>query len=92
MIKSKRNLGATLAAAAALTFITAPISTAFADDAAASQVQCFGVNACKGQGACKTAKNSCKGQNSCKGTGMMMMSADDCKAKGGTTEEAPATK
>jgi hypothetical protein len=24
--------------------------------------RCFGVNACKGQGACKSAKNDCKGQ------------------------------
>ncbi len=91
---SKKTLGATIAAAAALTFATAPVSTAFADDAAApaaasAQVQCFGVNACKGQSACKTAQNNCNGQNSCKGKGVMMLTPDDCKAKGGSTD-APA--
>ena len=85
---NKKTLGATIAAAAALTFATAPVSTAFADDApaASAQVQCFGVNACKGQSACKTAQNGCNGQNSCKGKGVMMLTPDDCKAKGGSTE------
>ena len=32
---------------------------------------CKGVNACKGQGACKSANNACKGQNSCKGKGWL---------------------
>jgi hypothetical protein len=90
MIRNKKTLGATIAAAAALTFATAPISTAFAADTAAGQVQCYGVNACKGQSECKTAANSCKGQNNCKGSGTMMMTADDCTAKGGTTD-APKT-
>ncbi len=30
---------------------------------------CKGMNACKGQGGCKTGNNGCKGQNSCKGQG-----------------------
>ena len=29
-----------------------------------ASVHCMGVNACKGQGSCKTAQNACKGQNS----------------------------
>jgi hypothetical protein len=72
-----------LAAAAAVMFSTAAISTASADDA---KVKCTGVNSCKGQSACKSANNSCKGQNSCKGKGYLSMTQADCdaaKAKAG---------
>ena len=31
--------------------------------------KCKGMNACKGQGGCKTATHSCVGKNSCKGKG-----------------------
>ncbi len=31
--------------------------------------QCKGMNACKGQGGCKTGDQGCKSQNSCKGKG-----------------------
>jgi hypothetical protein len=48
-------------------------------------VHCMGVNACKGQGSCKSDKNACKGQNGCKGQGMVeAASADECTGKGGT--------
>ena len=30
---------------------------------------CKGMNACKGQGGCKTEAHGCKGQNECKGQG-----------------------
>jgi hypothetical protein len=72
-----------LAAAAAVLFSTAAVTTARADDA---KVKCTGVNSCKGQSACKSANNACKGQNSCKGQGFQMMSKADCdaaKAKAG---------
>ncbi|MGH8699860.1 MAG: BufA2 family periplasmic bufferin-type metallophore [Burkholderiales bacterium] len=50
--------------------------------AQAAKVKCEGVNACKGKGDCKGAKNSCKGQASCKGQGFTEMSQADCdKAK-----------
>lgn len=42
------------------------------------QVRCYGANACKGQGSCKTANNACKGQNECKGQGFMMMEEMAC--------------
>jgi hypothetical protein len=51
----------------------------------ASAVHCAGINSCKGQGSCKSAKNACKGQNSCKGEGVVdTASADECTTKGGT--------
>ncbi len=51
--------------AAASLFAAGTIATA----AHAEGVKCGGVNACKGQSACKGANNSCKGQNACKGQG-----------------------
>jgi hypothetical protein len=56
----------TLVATAATAFAVATFATA-----ASAQVQCVGVNACKGQSACKSANNACKGQNACKGKGFV---------------------
>ena len=59
---TKRTMFATAAAVFAVsTFATA----------ASAQVKCTGVNACKGQSACKGAANACKGQNACKGKGFV---------------------
>ena len=59
---TKRTMFATAAAVFAVgTFATA----------ASAQVPCTGVNACKGQSACKSAANACKGQNACKGKGFV---------------------
>jgi len=49
-----------------------------------AKVKCEGVNKCKGQGSCASAKNSCKGQNGCKGQGWVLTTAKQCKAQGGT--------
>ena len=57
----------------------------------APPVKCYGVNSCKGQGACGTSQNSCVGKNSCKGKGFLEISAKDCSAKHGQTKE-PAKK
>jgi len=48
-----------------------------------AKVHCGGVNACKGQSGCMTAKNACAGQNGCKGEGYIELTAEDCQAKGG---------
>ena len=56
----------------------------FATAAHADGVKCSGVNACKGQSACKGAANSCKGQNACKGQGWSEAGNSlECTAKGG---------
>lgn len=60
-----KNSGVAVATAAAMLFGSALVSTAVAGTDA--KIHCSGVNACKGQSACKTANNACKGQNSCKG-------------------------
>jgi hypothetical protein len=69
--------GAALAIVAAVLFNALPVSTANATEA---KVHCEGVNACKGQSACKTANNACKGQNSCKGEGFLEMTQKECAA------------
>jgi hypothetical protein len=69
--------GVALATAAALLFGSMVATTASADEA---KVQCAGVNSCKGQSSCKSARNSCKGMNSCKGQGFVEMSRADCAA------------
>lgn len=75
-----------LAAAAALMFSTMAVTVAQAEEA---KVKCEGVNACKGQSACKSAKNSCKGQNSCKGKGFLELSKADCDAAKAKMKEKP---
>jgi hypothetical protein len=71
MSKGKKLLGVTLATAAALAFASAPVTSALADGGD-TEVQCAGINSCKGLSACKTADNACKGRNSCKGTGFLI--------------------
>jgi hypothetical protein len=68
--------GVAVATAAAVLFATGLIGTAFAG--AEAKIHCAGVNACKGQSACKSANNACKGQNSCKGKGFLEMTAKEC--------------
>ena len=50
--------------------------------------QCFGVNGCKGQGACKSAKNDCKGHNACKGQGWLAMTEEDCNGQNGQFQKS----
>jgi hypothetical protein len=73
--------GLLLAAAVGALFATATFA---ATDTNEAKVQCSGINACKGQSACKTSTNACKGQNSCKGQGIMMTKTDkECTDQGG---------
>ena len=72
----KRNFALT---AAALFAASSFVSIAHADN-----VKCGGVNACKGQSACKTETSAGKGQNSCKGKGFIEVSdAAACNLKQG---------
>lgn len=77
--------GLSVAVAAAALFLGAPIAQA-SEHGAAEVGHCMGANACKGQGACKTAANACKGQNACKGHGFTETTAAACKTAGGKFE------
>ena len=74
-----KNSGVAVATAAAMLFGTSFATTALAQGTDA-KIHCSGVNACKGQSACKSANNACKGQNSCKGKGFMEMTKAECDA------------
>jgi hypothetical protein len=50
--------------------------------AAAGRVHCGGLNSCKGQGACASAKNSCKGAAGCPGASNACAGKNECKGKG----------
>lgn len=77
--------GLSVAIAAAALFLGAPMAQA-AETGSAKVGHCVGANACKGQGACKSASNACKGQNACKGHGFTDATAKDCKTAGGKFE------
>ncbi len=72
-------------AAAAAALLIAGTAVAPVSQAANYTVKCFGLNACKGNGACKSLGNACKGNNACKGQGFKMLSKSTCEAKGGKT-------
>jgi len=75
MLKTRGSSTVALATAAALLFGGLAMQTVSAEEAT---VQCMGVNACKGQSACKTASSACKGLNSCKGQGFVEMTKANC--------------
>lgn len=75
--------GASLAAAAALILVAG--CSSYDKSAQSAEVHCSGINACKGQSACKSGSNSCKGLNACKGQGWVpTASAEACTSQGGT--------
>lgn len=68
---------------------SAPTDKAAPSAEKTSKVHCEGVNACKGQGGCKSENNACKGQNGCKGQGFTeTATAEDCTARGGKVAAA----
>lgn len=81
-MKLKKKSGATMAMTAAAMLVSGTIATS-AYAAGGTTGKCYGVNACKGQSACKTAQNDCKGHNACKGKGFVVMTDTECAEKGG---------
>ncbi len=82
--------GVSLATAAALMALTAMAGSAHAAAPAAQKEQpgrCYGVNSCKGESLCATAKHDCKGLNDCKGQGVVVKTKSECLAAGGTLTE-----
>lgn len=54
--------------------------------ASGETARCFGVNDCRGRGACATANNQCAGQNACRGQGVLEMSREACENAGGRVD------
>jgi hypothetical protein len=86
---ANRSQGAVIATAAALLFGSALVGVANA--ATETKLSCVGVNTCKGQSACKSARNDCKGQNACKGLGFVELTKSDCNIAQAKTKR-PAKK
>jgi hypothetical protein len=75
----KRKLASVaVATAAAALFAAGMVGTAGAQEV---KVKCYGANACKGHGACKSSMNACKGKNGCKGKSFEEMSEKACIEK-----------
>jgi hypothetical protein len=85
-MKLNKKSGATIAMTAAAMIVSGTLATS-AVAAGGTEGKCFGVNGCKGQGACKTAQNDCKGMNACKGHGFLVMTDTECSEKGGEFKE-----
>jgi hypothetical protein len=78
-----------LLASAAAGLLVAAGTLGTPSTAHAEEVQCHGVNTCKGTGACGGKGHSCAGQNACKGQGWIKLDKDECLKQGGklTAEE-----
>lgn len=82
----------TLASAAAIFAISslaAATPSVAGDKGGSAQVQCYGVNSCKGTSDCKSGNHDCKGMNDCKGQGFKAETRAMCSAAHGS-EKAPA--
>jgi len=90
MMKERKKLIVSTAVAGLMTLASSASLMAAGKTAPtkAETGQCYGVNSCKGQSACTTAKNMCAGQNSCKGQGWMKMTKKQCAAKKGSFKKA----
>jgi uncharacterized membrane protein len=80
-----------MAAVAGLLTVGALGTASTTSAAEEGKVKCYGVNACKGQGACGGKGHSCAGKNSCKGQGYLEMDKDACVKQGGSLT-APESK
>jgi len=89
IVTKSRNSFAAAAAVVAMA-LAAVHSPAHAADPSVQKEQparCYGVNTCKGQSLCATAKHDCKGLNDCKGQGVVVKAPSACVAAGGTLTE-----
>jgi hypothetical protein len=83
-LKSRASFAA---AAALIALATASIAHPAKAAGAEQPGRCYGVNSCKGQALCATAKNDCKGLNDCKGKGVVVKTPTECVAAGGSLTE-----
>ena len=74
--------------AASVAGLLATVGSGFLSQANAAQGElehCYGINACKGNGACGGKGSSCAGKNACKGQGFVDVAKDSClKIQGGS--------
>ena len=86
-MKSAITSRVSLASAAALLALAAGAASPSFAAAQEQPTRCYGINSCKGESLCATAKNDCKGLNECKGQGVLVRTPSECKKLGGTLTE-----
>ena len=89
-MKSKTNKGSLVLASAAAGLLMVGAMAATPERAQAEDVECWGVNKCKGTGECGGKGHSCNGKNECAGQAWLKLDKEKClKIKGGrlTAEE-----
>ena len=85
--KKKALLAASVAGLLTVVGALAQASVVYAD------VNCAGVNACKGTGECGGEGHSCAGKNACKGEGWVTKKTEaDCTTAGGKVVVPAAAK
>ncbi len=90
MARSAKKSGLVLASAAAGLMALAGATAGTAIAAEAEKVNCYGVNKCKGAGACGGKGHSCAGENACKGQGYLKIDEETClKIQGGRLTSEP---
>ncbi len=85
MTNKKMRKSALVAASVAGLIAAANLAVSTPAQAATGELEhCYGVNACKGMGACGGKGSSCAGTNACKGTGFVDVAKGSCeKIQGG---------
>lgn len=83
---NRRGVGIFLSVAVGLSIVLPIAQPAFALGSS-DAVKCYGVNSCKGHGACRTSVNSCKGRNACKAQGFLMTTQNMCDKLAGSTQD-----
>ncbi len=87
---NRRSLLLASAVAGMLAFAGTPGS---ASAEGAETVHCYGVNKCKGTGACGGKGHSCAGENACKGQGYLKIEKETClNIEGGRLTPQPEKK
>ncbi len=90
MATRRTNKSAMLLASAAAGLLVVAGTMGIATKAHAEDVECYGINKCKGTGECGGKGHSCAGKNACAGKGFIKLDKEKClKIKGGrlTPEE-----
>ena len=87
---NKGSLLLASAVAGMIAFAGAPSSVSAEES---ENVNCYGVNKCKGVGACGGKGHSCAGENACKGQGYLKTDKETClQIEGGRLTPQPEKK
>jgi uncharacterized membrane protein len=87
---NKGSLLLASAVAGIVAFAAAPSNVSASE---AEKVSCYGVNKCKGTGACGGKGHSCAGENACGGKGYLEIEKETClKIQGGRLTAEPEQK